>query len=130
MKKSQGCIIRKNTKELRESLMSLGYSWLVREKGANCIVTNPEILKYMELQEKAVKAWRDEGWIDCENNDDMFLAIAALINNTDLGQWLIVKDATGDRWVECKERRFRGDAACFAWRKATVDEIIEHFKNR
>lgn len=23
-----------------------------------------------------------------------------------------------------------GDAACSAWRKATVDEIIEHFKNR
>lgn len=37
-------------------------------------------------------------------------------------------DATGDRWVECEEPRFRGDAACSAWRKATVDEIIEHFK--
>lgn len=24
----------------------------------------------------------------------------------------------------------RGDAACLTWRKATVDEIIEHFKNR
>lgn len=30
-------------------------------------------------------------------------------------------------WVEL---RFRGDGACFTWRKATVDEIIEHFKNR
>lgn len=45
MGKSRGCIIRKNTKELRESLMSLRYRWLVKEKGANCIVTNPEILK-------------------------------------------------------------------------------------
>lgn len=56
MERSRGCIIRKNTKELRESLMSLGYRWLVKEKGANCIVTNPEILKYMELQEKSVEA--------------------------------------------------------------------------
>lgn len=32
--------------------------------------------------------------------------------------------------VKCEEPRFRGDAACSAWRKATVDEIIEHFKNR
>lgn len=125
-----GCIIRKNTKELRESLMSLRYRWLVKEKGANCIVTNPEILKYMELREKSVEAWKDEGWIDCGANDDMFLAIAALANNTDLGQWLIVTDATGDRWVECEEPRFRGDAGCITWRKATVDEIIEHFKNR
>lgn len=44
--------------------------------------------------------------------------------------WLIVTDATGDRWVKCEEFRFRGDAGCITWRKATVDEIIEHFKNR
>lgn len=31
---------------------------------------------------------------------------------------------------KCEELRFRGDAAYSAWRKATVDEIIEHFKNR
>lgn len=93
MGKSRGCIIRKNTKELRESLMSLRYRWLVKEKGANCIVTNPEILKYMELQEKSARAWKDKGWIDCGTNNDMFLAIAALANNTDLGQWLIV-----NRW--------------------------------
>lgn len=29
-----------------------------------------------------------------------------------------------------EELRFRGDGACFAWRKATVDEIVEHFKRR
>lgn len=39
-------------------------------------------------------------------------------------------DATGDRWVKCEELRFRGDGACFAWRKATVDEIVEHFKKQ
>ena len=38
-------------------------------------------------------------------------------------------DATGDRWVKCKELRFRGDGTCLVWRKATVDEIIEHLKN-
>lgn len=39
-------------------------------------------------------------------------------------------DATGDRWVKCEELRFRGDGACFAWRKATVDEVVEHFKKQ
>lgn len=33
-------------------------------------------------------------------------------------------------WVKREEFRFRGDAACSAWRNATVDEIVEHFKNR
>lgn len=32
--------------------------------------------------------------------------------------------------VESGDYRFRGDAACLTWRKATVDEIIEHFKRR
>lgn len=54
-----------------------------------------------------------------------------ITNNTDSGQWLIVTDATRDRWVKCEELRFGGgDAACITWRKATVDEIIEHFKRR
>lgn len=44
MERSRGCIIRKNTKELRESLMSLGYRWLVKEKGTyahwlNCVTS-------------------------------------------------------------------------------------------
>lgn len=37
---------------------------------------------------------------------------------------------SGDRWVRCEELRFRGEAGCITWRKATVDEIIEHFKRR
>lgn len=53
-----------------------------------------------------------------------------ITNNTDSGQRLIVTDAAGDRWVKREEFRFRGDAACSAWRNATVDEIVEHFKNR
>lgn len=53
-----------------------------------------------------------------------------ITNNTDSGQWLIVTDAIGDRWVKCEELRFRGDASCITWRKATVDEIIQHFKRR
>lgn len=32
--------------------------------------------------------------------------------------------------VKCEELRFRGDAGCITWRKVTVDEIVEHFKNR
>ena len=88
--------------------MSLRYRWLVKAKGANCIVTNPEILKYMELQEKSARAWKDKGWIDCGTNNDMFLAIAALANNTDLGQWLIVTDAIGDRWGKVRRAPVQG----------------------
>ena len=74
----------------------------------------------MELQEKSARAWKDKGWIDCGTNNDMFLAIAALANNTDLGQWLIVTDATGDRWVKCDKNK----AFILGTRKTGCDLIV------
>lgn len=41
-----------------------------------------------------------------------------------------IKNIEDRLWVKCKELRFRGDGTCLVWRKATVDEIIEHLKNR
>lgn len=47
------------------------------------------------------------------------------------GSLIVFSDGRHRRQVgKCEELRFRGDGACFAWRKATVDEIVEHFKNR
>lgn len=72
---------------------------------------------YMDIRVPLTKKWKK---IINERGDKP---------NTYSGQWLIVTDATGDRWVKCEELRF-GGGACITWRKATVDEIVEHFKNR
>lgn len=130
MRYIKGCIIRKNTKKLRSSLRELGYSWIMRVQDSNCIITHPEIYKFMEQKERAAKAWIDKGWIDCGINEDLFFALAAFTCYSNLNQYLIVTDATGDKWVKCKESNFKPDETCLMWRKATIDEIVEHFKDK
>lgn len=49
-----------------------------------------------------------------------------ITNNTDSGQWLIVTDATGDRWVKCEELRF-GEGQVFC---DMITERIEKYEKR
>ena len=67
--------------------------------------------------------WNCAGRIDCGTNEELFLALAALRNDTDKYQWF----TDGDLWFKC------GDEVCNEGRKihkATVDELIEHFKTK
>lgn len=74
--------------------------------------------------------------IDCGTNEDLFLAIAALRDDTDKNQWFVHND-TG-LFMECIYDEFH--FFCFnpfdaldykdkkeEWHKATVEELIEHF---
>jgi hypothetical protein len=78
----------------------------------------------------SVYSWRDDDinalkeidvLVDCGANEELFLAIAALRDDTDKYQWF----TDGDLWFKC------GDEVCNEGRKihkATVNELIEHFK--
>jgi len=71
-------------------------------------------------------------FIDCGTNEELFLAIAALRDDTDKYQWF----TDGDLWFKC------GDEVCNETieyylnkygrkiHKATVNELIEHFKTK
>lgn len=62
-------------------------------------------------------------FIDCGTNEELFLAIAALRNDTDKCQWF----TDGDLWFKCgDEVRNEGRKI----HKATVNELIEHFKTK
>lgn len=66
--------------------------------------------------------------IDCETNENLFLAISALRDDTDKNQWF----TDGYHWEICPDEV----AYINAWinkyesspHKATVEELIEHFK--
>ena len=70
--------------------------------------------------------------VDCGTNEELFLAIAALRDDTDKNQWF----TDGDLWFKC------GDGVCNETieyyfnkygrkiHKATVEELIEHFKEK
>lgn len=135
------CFIRKNTKELREELSKLGYKFKVYASKRQCIATASSEDAKMSMQPAAAIicedsfdsdnphiTWNCAGRIDCGTNEEMFLALAALRDDSDLYQWMIVTDTKGTHWMKSVEDKFAGDAAHSVWRKATVEDIVEHWK--
>jgi hypothetical protein len=137
----QPCFIRKNTAELRRKLESLGY-----KKGDYPLPVGREDVydRDIHLYENSYH-FRDSTLygitnnIDCGTNEELFIAIASLRDDTDINQWfiynsmdcIIEKLRTID-WFICNENSIE-DCACYDssylnCHKATVEEIIEHFK--
>ena len=75
--------------------------------------------------------------IDCGTNEDLFLAIAALRDDTDRGQWFVKNDE--NVWLQCVDNKFvfytwinesgsyEEKDISILYHKATVQELIEHF---
>ena len=71
--------------------------------------------------------------IDCGANEELFLSIASLRDDTDKYQWF----TDGDKWIMCPEIKFSTywayndiDVNTDTIHKATVKELIEHFKEK
>lgn len=127
------CFIRKNTPELRRELEELGYSKDYPEWTVDCSIIwayqypikgfdtpNYVIADSFDIPFDKHSALCGK-FIDCGTNEELFLAIAALRDDTDKYQWF----TDGDLWFKC------GDEVCNEGRKihkATVNELIEHFK--
>lgn len=147
--------LRKNTPELRKKLEEFGYTNGAWEsphfeypylecypnrrfglfKGKGFYMTKDDY----RLDGKVWKYNPKEDVIDCKDNEELFLAIAALRDDTDKNQWFICKEeyisthtmelvkvgtwqmnATYDKLTYSLKR---------LWHKATFEEIIEHFKS-
>lgn len=116
------CFIRKNTPELRKKLEELGYKNRnlyfydcigVVYDGFDCI-----------SQWMFGSIWDFADCIDCGTNEELFLAIAALRDNTDKFQWFISPEGV---WVYNKGYDSILEVS-LKWHKASVNELIEHFK--
>lgn len=131
------CFIRKNTPELRKRLEELGY-----ENRHLSVVTNVE--EYPLLQ-----VYRDgfyngiigdeyglEFYIDCGTNEELFIALAALRDDKPDYQWFLWEDNDGIYHTELEDswRKYIPNEKWEEWwwfevRKATVEELIEHFSD-
>ena len=140
------CFIRKNTPELRKKLEELGYNILNSgnttldahnydgngshksiEEGRAIITSYGNLYGVIYDIDTVTK----KGRIDCGTNEELFLAIAALRDDTDKNQWF----TDGDKWILCPEIKFSTywvyndiDVNIDTVHKATVNELIEHFK--
>lgn len=95
--------IRRNTPELRKKLEELGYNHPtdVIEDERFCIATSPANCNYHIIIKGAFDdtnphhTWNCAGRIDCGDNEELFLSIASLRDDTDKYQWF----TEGDKWI-------------------------------
>lgn len=139
------CFIRKNTQELRRGLKELGYFNNSPQWTNNCSIIwayqypmkgfdtpNYVIADSFDIPFNKHSALCGK-FIDCGTNEELFLAIAALRDDTDKYQWF----TDGDKWILCPKTKFSTywvyyhiDVNTDTIHKATVDELIEHFKTK
>lgn len=136
---TQPCFIRKNTAELRKKIEELGYK-LNHGKAwgkylATFRFTDTKEWRYVASPEWDLKNNPDKNVaIDCGENEDLFLALAALRSDSDYMQWF----TNGIMWYQCEATVFE-NCSLFDneygtqikdghdYHKATVPEILKHF---
>ena len=152
------CFIRKNSKELQKKLADIGYSicrcanfanaeWLdtfpingtVHGKG----YFDAEMEFHDWTVEKELNRFLSDNhsYIDCGTNEELFLAIAALRDDYDCNQYFWYKDElfkcigggstvlmSGDYSIKLGSKLGYFDVMKSKLRKATVEELINHFK--
>jgi hypothetical protein len=129
---TQKCFIRKNSKELRDKLHRLGdRPGEILWDGTNGVLlcVGPSSYRNYDDEFGNADSLIKDGYIDCGENEDLFLAIASLRDDNNTNQWFIWDDDDdeGEKW------KLYDDNENWSWwefecHKATVDELIEHFK--
>lgn len=139
----QPCFIRKNTPELINKLIDLGYvkalfdEEYTKSEAYGLIIDQGDIVP-LEHGLQEMELIFTYNFIDCGTNEDLFLALAALRDDSDINQWFIyntIKNTVGKfetiEWVLCKDNNicnYLNWDNCYKYcHKATVEEIIEHF---
>jgi hypothetical protein len=133
----QSCYIKKNTLDLRNKLEELGYEYGGKEITSR--ETKALYCHYDKYYECVQKPTRYHSIVNCEDNEELFIAIASLTDKTDKEQWFIydsmdckVEELRQKFWFKCEEDKVQDhmfyDCMYLNCKKATVKELIEHFK--
>ena len=134
----QPCFIQKCTPALIEKLVGIGYKIIGKTTlslGGYGIFCNNGKIKICSTNEQP--SIKNKDFIQCYDNENLFLALAALRDDTDVNQWFVMD-------VEIYLDIHQGDWFIATYRnkgnhigtqidpmychKATVEELIEHFK--
>ena len=138
---TQACFIRKNTYELVEKLKELGYNpgFSARHNDGNSLQTCcHKLYGSVHGYEDMIDNNSDgpDGSINCGTNEELFLAIAALRNDSDRFQWFVMdaeiytEISKGDWFVatDIKGGKHVGTQIDPLYcHKATVEELIKHY---
>lgn len=137
------CFIRKNTEQLIFNLYKLGYEYyrpldwfknICTNFGKNIDFDGNESDRYViDAFDDGYISHFNKIMIDCGTNEELFLAIAALRDDSDKNQWFIHKNG---EFVFCDQSELKHvidntdeymDYCVADFHKATVSELINHF---
>ena len=132
------CFIRKSTYKLKKKLDELGYRLFGAELNEDlCIFTEPEYGLYSIEFFSNIPHPDETDSVDCGTNEELFLAIAALRDDSNYMQWFIAESSLsvsfGDDhyFIEPKGSFFfwgieyqNATIISGNFRKATVNELI------
>lgn len=137
---TQPCFIRKNTPELRKKLEDIGHvrypnefaDWDDDGKDRKYIIID---IMYYTYSTEPIGKPKKKGvdFVDCGDNEELFLALAALRDDTDKNQYWIcdkVSISLGKSYYPDDYIYYQYDDFFDKqnWHKATVEELIKHFK--
>lgn len=130
------CFIRKNTQHLLDKLRDIGYEIL-----EETIYGRPYLVA---IAGRVVGVFTQKcgynfGAYYCGDNEPLFLALAALRDDSDYMQWFVIMryneavEKIDDTWFLCERNTFDIDSRPNAWvvfhHKATKEELINHFSS-
>ena len=123
------CFIRKNSEHLRKSLDLIGKRNLCNIHDEILITHSDRHYSLLNCNE-TIEIMLDDGFIDCGTNEEIFLAIASLRDDSDKFQYF----TNGVFWIKCSQLELKHeldniyeDFCVAGFHKATVEELIEHF---
>lgn len=129
---TESCFININTSELKWTLEDLGYEVdsSFNDDSEYIFVRNGQLFSGDSKILGGGHCGDDLPiyGICCDNNEALFLAIAALRDNSDIYQWFTDYSCTIWRRSLTDVSPERVDSI-IKWHKATVEELIEYFKN-
>lgn len=124
------CFIQKCTPTLIEKLVGLGYKIVGKTTLSYGIFCNNGKIKICSTNEQP--SIKNKNFIQCYDNEELFLALAVLRDDTDKYQYFICDKVS----VTLGKTYYPGDYLYYQydeffdkqnWHKATVEELIEHF---
>lgn len=117
------CFIRKYSQELVNKLVEIGHNVIRFPEPRYIICDKNNVYLTSILPDKDINKYTD-----CDTNEKLFLALAALRDDIDYMQWF----TDGEKWLQDKRNDIEviryGAGNPIKFHKATVEEIIKYFK--
>lgn len=134
---TKSCLIRKNTYELRLKLELIGYNVKYIKEGYKYLQISWIPGYVLGVNEEDLN-YNDNISIDCGDNEELFLAISALRDDTDKYQWFIAENINNIHnklWFFCIRDKIEdmlySTIKHLKVHKASIEELVEYFtKNK